>query len=87
MQEKLEYETSVTEVLMKDAFVASAAAPEDPYDSEGSISGGISETSHELGAQLKLILGAPLTKRSRRGMGSLSLPRTRSRSPRANDAR
>ena len=50
MQEKLEYETSVTEVLMKDAFVASAAAPEDPYDSEGSISGGISETSHELGA-------------------------------------
>jgi hypothetical protein len=50
MQEKLEYETSVTEGLMKDAFVASAAAPEDPYDSEGSISGGISETSHELGA-------------------------------------
>eukprot|EP00435_Cladocopium_sp_Y103_P055915 s2552_g18.t1 len=50
MQDKLEYETSVTEVLMKDAFTASTAAPEDSYDSEGSISVGISETSHELGA-------------------------------------
>ena len=50
IQTSLDYETAVTEVLMKDAFQESTAAPEDISDTEGSISSGVSETSHEVAA-------------------------------------
>eukprot|EP00435_Cladocopium_sp_Y103_P013986 s2435_g3.t1 len=86
MQDKLEYETSVTEVLMKDAFTASTAAPEDPCDSEGSISVGISETSHELGAPAESDSEGLQMRNWKSGMGNLSLPLRRNLSPRVSAA-
>ena len=51
LQSQLEHDVALSEVLMKDAFIArSAAAPDTDEDSEGSISKGPSESSHELGA-------------------------------------
>ena len=49
LQDSLEYDVEVTEVLMRNAFIANDLAPQ-ASDSEGSISKGESETSHELGA-------------------------------------
>ena len=48
--DQLEHEVSITEVLMKDAFInSSTVAPEDEYDSDGTLSKAESETSHEVG--------------------------------------
>ena len=53
IQESLEYEVEVTQILMRDAFTSNVLEPGEVSDSDGSVSKGESETSHELGAPLE----------------------------------